>query len=136
MVAKVGDRARCLCGSGQMLRDCCGRFLLRERQPATAEQLMRSRYCAYVQANSIYLRDSWHPSTRPAELMLDQLPVPQWLGLKIVRTSGGGAYDAQGEVEFVARYKLGGKAFRLHEISRFVKEQGCWYYVAGEVLSH
>lgn len=97
---------------------------------------MRSRYCAYVQADAIYLRDSWHASTRPAEIVIDPLPVSQWLGLKIVSTRAGGEHDDQGEVEFVARYKLGGKAFRLHEVSRFIKEGGRWFYVVGDILSN
>lgn len=134
MLGGEGENSDCPCGSGRQFGGCCGRFIVREQLPATAEALMRSRYCAYVQANSHYLRASWHSSTRPAELALNQLPIPQWLGLKIVNVDAGGETDDQGEVEFIARYKLGGKAFRLHEVSRFVKEQGRWYYLEGNIL--
>ncbi|GAB4291184.1 MAG: hypothetical protein Kow0096_05170 [Thiohalomonadaceae bacterium] len=87
---------------------------------------MRSRYTAFVLAKVDYLLVTWHPSTRPAELVLDaQL---RWLGLEVRRSRGG---DSEGEVEFVARCKLNGKAGRLHEVSRFVREDGRWYYLAG-----
>lgn len=90
---------------------------------------MRSRYAAFVRADVAYLLATWHPSTRPAELVLD--PKLHWLGLA-VRRSRGGAGDCEGEVEFVVRCKLHGKAGRLHEVSRFVCEDGRWYYVDGE----
>ena len=35
-------------------------------------------------------------------------------------------------VEFVARYRVGNRAQRLHETSRFVREGGRWYYLDGE----
>ena len=134
MLAGVGEDGDCPCGSGRAFGACCGLLILRDQLPATAEALMRSRYCAYVQINSRYLRESWHPSTRPAELLFDHFPAALWLGLKILSASAGGDTDLQGEVEFVARYKLGGKAFRLHEVSRFVKEDGRWFYLAGNIL--
>jgi SEC-C motif-containing protein len=90
---------------------------------------MRSRYAAFVLGKVAYLLATWHPSTRPAELTLD--PKLHWLGLD-VRRSSGGSEDSTGEVEFVARCKLNGKAGRLHEVSRFVREDGRWYYVDGE----
>lgn len=92
---------------------------------------MRSRYVAYVLGLEPYLLATWHPSTRPAELKLDEDP-PRWLGLSIKR------HEVQDEnnaiVEFVARYKIGGRAYRLHEISRFVREDGRWFYVDGDIL--
>ena len=96
----------------------------------TAEQLMRSRYTAYVLGDEAYLLRTWHASTRPATLALAAAPV-KWLGLRIVRTVAGGPDDRDGIVEFEARYKPQGRAERLHEVSRFVKEDGQWYYVDG-----
>ena len=94
---------------------------------------MRSRYCAYVLNDENYLIQTWHPSTRPPSLELMQQPVVKWLGLKIIATNAGGKHDHEGTVEFVARYKTEGKATRLHEVSRFVKEEGKWYYVDGDI---
>jgi SEC-C motif-containing protein len=97
----------------------------------TATQLMRSRYSAFVQRNAAYLRKSWHPDTCPAEIGFDDNT--RWLGLKIIATLAGKAVDSSGEVEFVARYKLNGRAYRLHENSRFVRYRGEWVYLDGKI---
>jgi len=123
----------CPCGSGQDYVNCCGCYLDDGEAASTAEQLMRSRYCAYVQRNSAYLLRSWHESTRPADLDLQADKAIKWLGLDIVKTEAGGAADVSGIVEFVARYKLNGKAVRLHECSRFRREAGQWLYVDGVI---
>jgi len=119
--------ADCPCGSGKPYAECCGPYHHGTPAP-TPETLMRSRYAAFVLEKVDYLLATWHPTTRPAELVLD--PKLHWLGLE-VRRSRGGCGDSEGEVEFVARCKLNGKAARLHEVSRFVCEDGRWYYVAG-----
>ena len=90
---------------------------------------MRSRYTAFVTLNDGYLRQSWHPTTRPPAMEFQARQ--QWLGLKILRTEAGSSNDSEGLVEFVARYKIDGKAYRLHEISRFVREDEKWLYVDG-----
>lgn len=92
---------------------------------------MRSRYSAFVLNDAAYLLETWHPSTRPAALDLDRAPVDRWLGLKVLASVAGNHDDSSGTVEFVARYKLGGKAGRLHEISRFSRQDGRWFYVDG-----
>ncbi len=89
---------------------------------------MRSRYVAYVRKRSDYLLRTWHPITRPPQLDFETESV-SWLGLKVVRSEAGGAEDARGTVEFVARYKIAGRAHRLHEISRFMREGGQWFYL-------
>ena len=121
----------CPCGSGKAYTACCGPYLDGGQRPATAEALMRSRYSGYVLARKDYLLRTWHESTRPETLDLNDAGTVRWLGLKIVRTEAGGPDDARGVVEFVARYKVGGKAHRLHEISRFVREGGEWFYLDG-----
>ena len=115
------------------LADCCGRYLDHfERCPAPdAEQLMRSRYSAFALQRADYLLATWHASTRPPAL--DFEPGARWLGLELRRHQvTGPASGAAAEVEFVARYRVGGKAVRLHETSRFVRDGGRWFYVDGE----
>jgi len=91
---------------------------------------MRSRYCAFVLGDDAYLIETWHPSTRPPVTALTD-PATRWLGLEVRRH---GVEDADhATVEFVARSKHGGRASRLHETSRFVREGGRWYYLDGEV---
>lgn len=92
---------------------------------------MRSRYAAYVLKLADYLLATWAPATRPAGLELDAEPAPKWLGLQVKRHEIVAPDDAL--VEFVARYKVGGRALRLHETSRFVREHGRWYYEDGEM---
>lgn len=122
--------ASCPCGSGCVLEACCGR--LHAGAPAPdAETLMRSRYSAYVLGLEDYLLATWHPATRPATLGLDIPPRPQWLGLAVKSHTPLDASHAT--VEFVARYKLNGRAFRLHETSRFEQVDGHWLYVDGEI---
>jgi SEC-C motif-containing protein len=92
---------------------------------------MRSRYSAYVLQREDYLLATWHRTTRPAVLDLVRVTPAQWLGLKVLRVEAGTATDQEGVVEFVARYKVQGRAERLHETSRFVREEGRWLYVDG-----
>jgi len=126
-----GASAACPCGSGRGYAACCGRwhagpgFL---RAP-DAESLMRSRYTAYVQDRLDYLLQTWHPDTRPPALAPNP-PGLKWLGLQVRRHVPHGADRA--EVEFVARCREAGGATRLHETSRFVREDGRWYYVDGD----
>ena len=91
---------------------------------------MRSRYSAFVLDLGDYLLASWHPSTRPATLEPNE-PGLKWLGLEVRRHVGADADHAT--VEFVARCKLAGRARRLHEISRFVRENGRWFYLDGQM---
>lgn len=122
----------CPCGLPAAYADCCGRYHAGplHLQAPDAERLMRSRYAAYVLDELDYLRATWHPDTRPADLAPNP-PGLKWLGLKVRRTTQPDEDHAT--VEFVARSKLGGKAHRLHETSRFVREGGRWFYVDGEL---
>lgn len=127
----MNDQDACPCGSGRTYAGCCGQYIEGGQPPDTAEQLMRSRYTGFVLAREGYLANTWHPSTRPADMGVAVTDAVKWLGLEIKRTQAGGANDAEGVVEFVARYKHNGKATRLHEVSRFVREDGRWLYVDG-----
>ena len=124
----------CPCGDLIGYAACCG--LLHEgAAAASAEHLMRSRYSAYVLKREDYLLASWHPDTRPATLRLAaQQPAPTWLGLEVRRQQR--IDEDHAVVEFVARYRLGGgRAQRQHETSRFVRQDGRWYYFDGELKS-
>lgn len=94
---------------------------------------MRSRYSAYVLALEPYLLCTWHPNTRPAALDLDDETKTCWLGLEVRKHQPTSPDTAM--VEFVARYKIAGRAHRLHESSRFVREQGRWLYLDGQFPS-
>jgi SEC-C motif-containing protein len=123
-------KAACPCASGRVYAACCQVFHA-GHAPANAELLMRSRYTAYVLGLESYLLDTWQAQTRPAALDLDADRLPRWLGLEIRSSRQRDADHA--EVEFVARYRIDGRAHRLHETSRFVREDGRWYYVDGDI---
>ena len=91
---------------------------------------MRSRYSAYVLGLAPYLLATWHASTRPTTLNLADEIGGKWLGLTVKRHQVQD--DSHATVEFVARYRMAGRGQRLHETSRFVCEDGRWYYLDGE----
>jgi SEC-C motif-containing protein len=122
----------CPCSPDRLYAACCGPIHLGTRAAPTAEALMRSRYSAYVLGLADYLAHSWHPRTRPADLALDATLGMRWLGLDVKRHVDHG--DGTAEVEFVARYRVGGApARRMHEASRFERMDGRWVYVDGDV---
>jgi SEC-C motif-containing protein len=111
---------------------CCGRYLGGGATAPDAPSLMRSRYTAYVLGDEDYLLATWHASTRPPEAKAEA--GTKWLGLEVRDHRELDATHAQ--VEFIARYRpaaSSGQAVRLHERSRFVREDGRWYYVDGEM---
>ena len=123
----------CPCGHPLNFDDCCGRYLADfHGTPAPdAESLMRSRYCAFVLLDSDYLLATWHPDHRPSDLQLEAST--KWLGLEV--RSHQQIDRSHAEVEFVARSRAaGGKAVRLHERSRFVLENGRWFYLDGDTI--
>ncbi|GAA3532671.1 UPF0225 protein [Aeromicrobium flavum] len=101
-------------------------------EPRTAEELMRSRFAAFQRADRDWLLRTWHPSTRPVDLDLSDNP--RWRGLQVLDTEAGGPEDDQGVVEFRASYVTDGELGILHERSRFVREDGRWFYVDGDLL--
>lgn len=120
--------APCPCGSDQSYALCCGRWHAgwsKQEYAPSAQALMRSRYSAYALGLIDYLLATWHPSTAPGEL---ELPPVKWLSLEVRQATESG--DAA-VVEFVARCRVHGRAERMHEISRFVRQDGCWYYIDG-----
>ncbi|MBQ0862659.1 YchJ family protein [Streptomyces smyrnaeus] len=121
----------CPCGAGRYAQ-CCGRAHRGEAAPATPEELMRSRYSAFVLGDTAYLLRTWHPETRPATL--DLTGGPRWTGLEILDTTGGSAFHREGTVTFRAHHLgTGGEPGTQEERSRFVRVDGVWMYVDGTV---
>ncbi|WP_184303537.1 YchJ family protein [Roseateles oligotrophus] len=125
----------CPCESKLSYGQCCGplhQIFASSGQLGApdAERLMRSRYSAYTLDLLDYLLATWHPDTRPGSLAPNE-PGLRWLGLQVKTHVQQDAEHAW--VEFVARSKWGGRAQRLHEISRFVRLDGAWLYLDGEI---
>lgn len=127
----------CPCGNDAELAACCGRFLSGAEHPATAEELMRSRYTAYVENQIDYVVESHEPKTRDdvdrdaADSWSKQA---EWTGLEVRETREGGPEDQRGEVEFVARYRVQGADLAHHEVARFERQNDRWYYVDGDIV--
>ena len=90
---------------------------------------MRSRYSAFAVGDAAYLLGTWHPSTRPRRLELDA--GVRWTRLEVLATTGGGLLTAEGTVEFRAHCLRAGAPAAQHEVSRFVREAGRWWYLDG-----
>jgi SEC-C motif-containing protein len=120
----------CPCQSGRAYAQCCAPLHRGEAPAGNAEALMRSRYCAYVRADAAYLLATWHASTRPPALEFGEAAATRWPGLLLKRHQM--PYADLAFFDLLAGFWVGGApAVRLHEISRFVREHGRWYYLDG-----
>lgn len=124
----------CPCGSGQLFANCCEPITSGKKEALTAQELMRSRYTAFTQANVDYLMRSHSVKTRPIK---ERKSIEKWaksviwMGLTIIQAQAGDANDEIGYVEFKALYLENGKPQQIHEKSLFQRENGIWVYVSG-----
>ena len=128
----------CPCGSQQDFEQCCRPLLMGEKLATTAQALMRSRYSAFVTGNVDHLINTLHPAKRQPQdeaLLTETLKNTRWLGLKIGTLEQGLEGDERGSVEFVATWAEAGESGFLHERSRFLKQDGHWYYVDGTLYN-
>lgn len=121
----------CPCQSGLMYQKCC-KFAHDGGKVKNAEDLMRSRYSAFVFHIPEYLLKTWHSTQRPEEIEYD--PNIKWFYLRILSVEEKNAFDEQ-YVTFEARFRENGKAYKFKERSRFVEEAGRLVYIDGEFLS-
>lgn len=120
----------CPCGSGETYDVCCGPLLANVTQATSPEQLMRSRYTAFVTGDADHLFRTWHPRTRPDDVRPD--PTTRWTGLRVIAAEGD-------TVEFVAQWERSQwergqrEGGQVHEVSRFEQRAGRWCYVDGDL---
>lgn len=125
----------CPCQSGRPYTECCERFISGLCLPDTAEELMRSRYSAYVLREIDYIVDTTHPGSREH---LDRESIQawscraEWQGLELIETVAGRNDDRTGQVEFIARYSEKGEQKTHHERAFFEQEDGRWFFKDGE----
>tara|TARA_B110000444_G_C18839572_1_gene598032 strand:- start:679 stop:1170 length:492 start_codon:yes stop_codon:yes gene_type:complete len=126
----------CPCGSNNTFAECCQPLLRGEQKANSPEQLMRSRYSAFYVGEIKHLLKTHHLSQHSKTQEQDLIRTvanTRWLGLTILSTEGGTSEADQGQVEFLARYKVMQEIALLHEKSRFVREKGQWFYVDGTI---
>jgi len=131
---------KCPCSSGQDYAECCQPVIEGEKKAPTPEALMRARYSAHASGQSNFLISSLHPSIRgeePRDEDQDKFEEIKndisWDGLEVVETSEQGDI---GEVDFIAHYSIQDHPQKHREKAKFVKEDGEWFYLDGEVEGH
>ncbi len=126
---------KCPCGLELSYSNCCEPLLKGEREPVSAEALMRSRYSAYVAGNIDYIKDTTHPDKRgdfDMKSTTDWAEKSVWYGLEIVEIQDGKEDDTEGQVEFIAHYMRKEVRHKHHERAEFKKDEGRWFFVDGE----
>ena len=122
----------CYCGNLRTYETCCKIIHNNLANANTAEQLMRSRYSAFVLANGDYLMESHHSKTRnPKEkkAIVNWAKSVEWIKLEITKTTNGLENDTEGTVTFNAYFYEHGNVEVIHEKSAFEKEQNLWKYL-------
>ncbi|AXT55272.1 Sec-C motif domain protein [Aquimarina sp. MMG015] len=123
---------KCYCGKDKSYNNCCGTVHKDILKASTAEDLMRSRYSAFVLTNGDYLMKSHHSTTRPLKekkSIVTWAKSVNWVKLEVLNTTDGLEYDMKGTVEFKAFYFEKNKIECIHENSAFIKENGYWVYL-------
>ena len=134
---QLTDKARelagaCPCGSGKTFDLCCKPYLAGDAVPETAEQLMRSRYSAFVVEDVPYLKETLWPKYQTffnPEETATWAAESHWTGLRVLETWKGGVGDREGRVLFEASYLAAGQLRTHRELSQFRKRAGKWFYV-------
>jgi SEC-C motif-containing protein len=127
----------CYCGNAADYENCCQPVIAGAQPAATAEQLMRARYSAYVGALMDFIFETTHVKHREGydhAGTKEWAENSEWLGLEIVRTLQGGDDDERGEVEFIARFREKGVLREHHENAHFLKDNGSWYFTDGSMV--
>ena len=128
----------CPCGSALSYSKCCEPLIRGERTAVTAEQVMRSRYSAYVKGEIDYLAASLHPDQRKdfdPKSTRSWAEGSEWHELEIIETTKGGSDDVEGQVEFIATFTQNGNMMKHHELASFIKEEDTWYFLDGKTVS-
>jgi SEC-C motif-containing protein len=129
--------SQCPCQSGKEYEACCGPIISGSQAADTAEALMRSRYTAFVNSEIDYLKNSLHPDHRadfdPVSIK-EWADSSEWLGLRIINTTGGGKDDQTGTVEFMVLFRIKDVTYQHHEVGEFNRVNGIWYYTDGKVI--
>ena len=121
----------CPCCSEKPYTECCYRFIEGGQIPSSAEELMRSRYTAYTQANVDYIERTMKP---PVADRFDKDNAKQWaerVEWQKLEVTNVYQHNLHGFVEFAAHYRDDQTRHVIVEKSEFHKIDGVWYYVDG-----
>lgn len=127
----------CPCASGLSYAECCGLYISGTHAAPTAEATMRARYSAFVKGEISFIRSTYNPEELEQfdeEGITRWAKESEWKGLEIRQVQKGLASDSEGQVEFIAKYAIGGVQQNHHEISEFKKIDGRWYFMDGKIV--
>lgn len=127
----------CPCGSSENYSNCCGLYINQGENPPTPVALMRSRYCAYTQANIAYI-ESTQRGHASKNFNANQAKIwaskASWHSLEIIKSKMNKKNKTRAQVEFIARYYQNHQLIEQHEISQFKYIQNQWFYISGTLL--
>ncbi|WP_299053351.1 YchJ family metal-binding protein [uncultured Polaribacter sp.] len=116
---------KCPCNPSKLYFNCCKKAHQNILSVTTPEELMRSRYSAFVMGNIDYLQISHHSSTRPNKAekkeILAWTKSVEWIKLEVLNKT-------ENTVEFKAYFYENGMLNVIHENSLFVQEKNHWVY--------
>jgi SEC-C motif-containing protein len=124
----------CYCSNTLPFETCCAVFISKQQSPQSAEQLMRSRFSAYATKNAQYIKETYAKSEQANHSLEDIAAFASFatfVKLEIIETRSEPEFDY---VEFKAHYLADGKHCQIHEVSRFIKEEGTWKYLDGDLF--
>ena len=127
----INNSNLCPCGSKTPFDECCAPVIDNKATANTPEELMRSRYTAYVLGESAYLLQSWDIDYRPKSITIENNI--QWLYLEILDTHQNTNDEYTGYVTFAATSICDDTLVVMKEKSKFVKKSGIWFYQDGEL---
>ncbi|ALU42351.1 preprotein translocase subunit SecA [Pseudoalteromonas rubra] len=125
----------CYCGSEREAQACCLPFIAGQKLPDSAEQLMRSRYSAYCLKDTGYIHRTYAQSKRAENCEASISAFAEhatFVGLEVIQCSESPEHQF---VEFKATYLDGSTCITMHERSRFLREDGQWRYLDGELFA-
>lgn len=133
----IDNTELCPCGYGATFADCCEPVIKSEREPETAEELMRARYSAFAAGAIDFIVASTHSRTR------GEVDIPYttewsrnsiWQGLQIIETKD--VDENKSLVSFEAKFSQQGAEQIHREKSVFEREEGQWRFVTGDEIKN
>ena len=134
-ILKLSPNTTCPCGSLIKYKKCC-KIFHDGVNPKTAEELMRSRFCAYYLNKTDYIIETTHPNNPDYTMNIDSWKkdimnfseYTDFIKLEIYETIEG---KKESFVHFKATLKQGDLDASFNENSRFLKVNEKWLYIDG-----
>lgn len=129
----------CPCGSEKKYKKCCRVFHDKKALASLASELMRSRYSAFATKNADYIIETTHKDNPDFTVDInswraDVLAFCEYTVFEKLDVLEFIEGEFESFVTFKATLKQDKKDVSFTEKSRFLKENGKWFYVDGTFL--